>query len=64
MTDTGVPRTFLTDDDTEYSNGLFGDFCNSLEICRETTGPHSLRKNGSLESGVLRAFKAGHIASL
>lgn len=61
---TGVPLTFRADNDSEYSNGLFVDFCNSFDICREIEASYSSRENGVIESEISRAFRARHTASL
>ena len=41
VADMGVPRAFRTDNGTEYSNGMFVDFCNGLGIRREFTAPYT-----------------------
>ena len=57
-----VPRAFFTDNGTEYSNSMFVDFCNDLEIRREFTAPYTPQQNRLVESAISRAFKAGHAA--
>ena len=37
--DIGVPRTFRTDNGTEYSYSMFVDSCNALRFRREFTVP-------------------------
>ena len=46
VADTGVPHAFRTDNGTEYSNSMFVDFCNGLEIRREYTAPYTPQQNG------------------
>ena len=41
VADMGVPRTFHTDNGTEYSNSVFMNFCNDLGIRREFTAPYT-----------------------
>ena len=62
--DMGVPRAFRTDNGAEYTNSTFVDYCNSLRICREMTGPNTSQQNGPVESGLSRAIKAGHAARI
>ena len=62
VADMGVPRTFRTDNATEYSNSMFVDFCNGLGIRREFMAPYTPQQNGPVESAISRAFKAGHAA--
>ena len=38
----GVPRVFRTDNEAEYTNSSFVEYCNSLQIRRELTAPHTL----------------------
>ena len=57
VADTGVPRAFRTDNGTEYSNSMFVDFCNGLEIRREFTAPYTPQQNGPVENAISRAFK-------
>ena len=59
-----VPRTFRTDNGTEYSNSMFVDFCNDLRIRRQFTAPSTPQQSGPVESAISRAFKAGHAARL
>ena len=39
--DMGVPRAFRTDNDAEYTNTTFVDYCDSLRIRRELTAPYT-----------------------
>ena len=64
VADMGVPRVFRTDNGTEYSNSMFVDLCNGLEICREFTAPYTPQQNGPVESAMSRVFKTGHTAPL
>ena len=64
LADMGVPRAFRTDNDTEYLNSMFVDFCNDLGIRREFTAPYTPQQNAPIESAISRAFKAGHAARL
>ena len=64
VADMGVPRAFRTDNGTEYSNGVFVDFCNGLGIRREFTAPYMPQQNRPVESAISGAFKAGHAARL
>ena len=64
VADIGVPHAFRTDNDTEYLNSMFVDFCNDLGICREFTAPFTPQQNGPVESAISREFKAGHAARL
>lgn len=57
----GVPRFFCTYNGTEYSKGLFLDFCNNLGIHLEFTAPYTPQQNGSVESAISRAFMAGRM---
>ena len=61
-----VPHAFRTDNDTEYLNSMFVDFCNDLGIRREFTAkaPLTPQQNGPVESAISREFKAGHAARL
>ena len=62
--DMGVPRAFGTDNDTEYTNSAFVEYCNGLQIRRELTAPYTPQQNGPVESGLSRAIKAGHAARI
>ena len=62
VADMGVPRAFRTDNGTEYSNSMFVDFCNGLDVRREFTAPYTPPQNGPVESAISRAFKVGHAA--
>lgn len=62
--DIGVPRTFRTGKSTEYSNGLFVEFRNNLEIRRGFRAPNTPQQNAPVESAISRVFKAGHAARL
>ena len=64
VADMGVPRAFRTDNGTEYTNSAFVEYCNSLQIRRELTAPYTPQQNGSVESGLSRAIKAGHAARI
>ena len=64
VADMGVPRTFRTDNGTEYSNSMFVDFCDGRGIRREFTAPYTPQQNGPVESAISRAFKPGHAARL
>ena len=64
VADMGVPRSFRTDNGTEYSNSMFVDFCNGLGIRRELASPYTPQQNGPVESAISRAFKAGHATRL
>lgn len=64
VVDMGNPLVFHTGNETEYSNGMFVDYCNSLGIRRRFTTPHTLRQNGPMESAMSRALKAGLPARL
>ena len=61
-----VPHVFRTDNDTEYLNSMFVDFCNDLGIRREFTAkiPLTPQQNGPVKSAISREFKAGHAARL
>ena len=59
----GVPRTFRRDNEAEYTNHSFLEYCNNLGIRRELT-PYTPHQNGHVESALWRAFKAGHAARL
>ena len=61
-----VPHAFRTDNDTEYLNSMFVDFCNDLGIRREFTAkaPLTPQQNGPVESAISREFKARHAARL
>ena len=61
VADMGVSRAFRTDNGAEYTNSTFVEYCNSLRI-RELTAPYTQQQNGPVESGLLRAIKAGHKA--
>ena len=60
----GVPRAFRSDNGAEYTNSAFVEYCNSLQIRRELTAPYTPQQNGPVESGLLRATKAGHAARI
>ena len=60
----GVPRAFRTDNGTEYTNSAFVEYYTSLQIRRELTAPYTPLQNGPVESGLLRAIKAGHAARI
>ena len=60
----GVPRTFRSDNEREYTNRSFVEYCNNLGIRRELTAPYTPQQNGSVASALWRAFKAGHEARL
>ena len=64
VADMGVSHAFHTNNGTEYSNSMFVDFCNGLEIRREIAAPYTRHQNGPVESAISRAFKAGHAARL
>ena len=64
VADMGVPRTFRTDNDTEYSNSMFVGFCNGLGTRLELMAPYTSQQNGPVESTISRAFKAGHAVRL
>jgi transposase InsO family protein len=64
VADMGVPKSFRTDNGTEYTNSAFVDYCNNLRIRRELTAPYTPQQNGPVESGLSRAIKAGHAARL
>ena len=64
VSDMRVPRAFCTDNGIEYSNSMFVDFCSGLGIRRELTAPHTPQQNGSVDSAISRAFKAGHAPRL
>ena len=64
VADMGLPRAFRTDNGTEYTNSEFVEYCNSFQIRRELTAPYTPQQNGSVESGLSRALKAGHAARL
>ena len=64
VADIRVPRAFRIDNGTEYSNSMFMDFCDGLEIRREFTAPYTPQQNGPVENAISRAFKAGHAARL
>ena len=64
VADMGVPRAFRTNNNAEYTNSTFVDYCNGLRIRREPTVPYTPQQNGPVESGLLRAIKAGHAALL
>ena len=60
----GVPRAFKTDNGAKYTNSTLVDYCNGLRIRREQTAPYTQHQNGSVESGLSRAIKVGHVARL
>ena len=64
IADMGVPRAFRSHNGAEYTNHSFVEYCNTLGILRELTAPYTLQQNGSMESALWRAFKAGHPARL
>ena len=64
VADMVVPRAFQTDNGTKYTNSAFVENCNSLQIRRELTAPYTPQQNGPVESGLLRAIKAGHAACI
>ena len=64
VADMEVPRAFCTDNGIEYWNSMFMNLCNNLGIRREFTAPYTPQQNGPVESAILRAFKAGHVARL
>ena len=64
VADIVVPRSFRTDNGTEYSNSMFVDFWNGLGIRLEFTAPYTPQQNRPVESAISRAFKAGHEARL
>ena len=64
VADMGVPRAFRTDNGTEYTNSAFVEYCNSLQIRHELTAPYTPQQNHPVESGLSRAIKAGHAASI
>ena len=51
VADKVLPRAFRMDNGAEYINSAFVDYCNSLQTTPE--------ENGSVESGLPRAIKAG-----
>ena len=62
VADVGAPRSFRTDNGTEYTISAFVGYCNSLQIRRELTAPYTPQQNGPVENGLSRAIKAGHAA--
>ena len=60
----GSPTRVSHSQRTEYSNSIFVDFCNGLEIRLEFTAPYTPQQNGPVESAISRDFKAGHAARL
>ena len=60
VADMEVSRAFRTDNDTEYTNSAFVEYCNSLRIRRELTAPYTPQQNGPVESGLSRAIKVDH----
>ena len=46
VADMEVPRAFRTDNGTEYTNSVFVEYCNSLQIRRELTAPYTPQQNG------------------
>ena len=64
VVDMGVPRASRTDNDTEYTNSAFVEYCNSLQIRRVLTAPYTPQQNVPVESGLSRAIKAGHAARI
>ena len=64
IADMGVPRAFRSDNEAEYTNHSFVEYCNNLGIRRELTAPYTPQQNGPVESALWRAFKAGHAARL
>jgi len=59
-----VPVAFRADNGTEYTNGMFVDYCNRLGIRCGFTAPRTPKQNGPFESAITRAFKTGHAARL
>ena len=64
VADMGVPRAFRMGNGAEYTNSAFVEYCNSLQIRRELMAPYTAQQNGSVESGLSRAIKAGHAARI
>ena len=62
VAEVGVPRAFRVDSVTEFTNSTFVDYYNGLGIRRELTAPYTPQQNGSVESRLLMAIKAGHAA--
>ena len=60
VADMGVPRAFRADSGVGYTNSTFVDYCNGLGVRRKLTAPYTPQKNGSVESGLSKAIKAGH----
>ena len=60
VADMGVPRAFRADNGVGYTNSTFVGYCNGLGIRRKLTAPYTPQKNGSVESGLSKAIKAGH----
>ena len=60
----GARRAFRTDNDAEYTNSTFVEYCNSLRIRRELTAPYTSRQNGPVENGLSPVIKAGHAARI
>ena len=41
VADMGVPGAFRTNNGTEYTNAMFGEYCNYIGIRRELTAPRT-----------------------
>ena len=57
IADIGVPRPFRSDNEAEYTNHSFVQYCNNLGIRRELTAPYTPQQNGPVESALWKAFK-------
>ena len=64
VADMGVPQAFRAVNGAEYTNTTFVEYCNSLKFRRELTVPSTPQQNGPVESGLSRAIKADHAASI
>ena len=64
VADMRVLRVFRTDNEADYTNSAFVEYCNSLQICRELMSPYTPQQNDPVESGLSRAIKAGHAARI
>ena len=58
VADTGVPRSFWTDNGLEYTNRIFVEYWDGLGIRSELTALYTPQQNGPPESALARIFKA------
>ena len=55
----GVPHVFRNYNGSEYTNRIFAEYCDGLEIRRELTAPCMLQENNPVESALNRTIRAG-----